>query len=329
MDKAKETILIRAPNWIGDAVVATSILKPLKLHFPDSRIVVVAKQYVAPLFRHHEYLDGVTEFSGFAEGVRKVLGDSGIILPNSFSSALLFKLGGIKRRIGYRSECRAFLLTDAIPMPALRREHLLENYKRLALRYIGHDVDTPFEPSLFLSDKEKAMDPFDRLPIPRDCAPAIVDPGSAYGAAKEWQIEKYAAVVDYLAEEKKLPVVLLGSVRARRIADEIGRAACHKPHQLTGKLTLRQAIRAISKSGIYLSPDTGGMHIAAALNIPQVAIFGSSTPLWTRPLNMKSRVVYLNLDCSPCFQRTCPLNTYACLADISPEDVIEKVEELI
>jgi heptosyltransferase-2 len=329
MNKIKNTILIRVPNWVGDAVVATSILKPLKLSFPQSRIVVVAKRYVAPLFQHHAYLDGVTEFTGFAEGVRRISGDSGIILPNSFSSALLFRLGGVKRRIGYRSEGRAFLLTDALPLPSLREEHLVENYKRLALRYLGGDIDAPFEPSLFLSAEEKTTNPFDQLPIFLDCAPAIVDPGSAYGAAKEWQIEKYAAIVDFLAVEKKLPVILLGSSSAQRISDSIKKAAHRKPHQLTGKLTLRQAIHVISKSSFYLSPDTGGMHIAAALGIPQVAIFGSSTPLWTRPLNKKSRVVYLGLECSPCFQRRCPLNTHACLADISPEDVMAQIEELI
>ena len=329
MSDTKDTILIRAPNWVGDAVVATAILRPLKSHLPDSHIAIVAKQYVAPLFRHHVFLDGITVFSGFADGIRGISGGTGIVLPISFSSALLFKLSGVKRRIGYRSECRGFLLTDALPLPPLKEEHLVENYKRLALRLLGGSTDDEFEPSLFLSAKEKTMDPFGQLPIPRGCTPAIVDPGSAYGAAKEWQVEKYAAVIDYLAVKKKLPVVLLGSARARQIADDISRAARHKPYQLTGKLTLRQAIVAISKSRLFISPDTGGMHIAAAFGTPQVAIFGSSSPVWTCPLNRNSRVVYKNLECSPCFQRTCPLNTSACLSDISPEDVISHIEELI
>jgi heptosyltransferase-2 len=329
MGDRKETIVIRSPNWIGDAVVATAILKPLRLHHPDAAIHIVAKQYVAPVFYHHPYQDGIITFSGLHNGIRSVTGDTGIILPNSFSSALLFYLSGVKRRIGYRSECRNFLLTDAVPLPELKGEHLVENYRRLALKYLGSTIDDQFEPLLFLSHKEKTESPFDELLVPGEGQLAIVDPGSAYGAAKEWQVEKYAAVVDYLAEERGFLVVLLGSAGAKRIADAIYEMARQKPFQLTGKLTLRQAIRAISRGCFYFSPDTGGMHIAAAFGIPQVAIFGSSSPLWTGPLNKNSRVVYRNLECSPCFQRTCPLNTYACLAEISPEDVIGHIEEIL
>lgn len=329
MSKRRETIVIRSPNWIGDAVVATAILKPLKVHRPGSRIVVAAKRYVAPLFCHHQYIDGVTPFSGFADGISSISGESGIILPNSFSSALLFSLAGVKRRIGYRSELRSFLLTEAIPLPALREEHLMENYRRLSVTFLECEVEDHFEPALFLSDEEKNANPFEALSLPAQCKPAVVDPGSAYGAAKIWQVEKYAAVVDYLAGERKMPVILLGDEKARSIASEIHNKAQWKPYQLTGSLTLRQAMNAISKSGIYISPDTGGMHIAAAFGVPQVAIFGSSSPVWTRPLNKKSRVVYKGLECSPCFRRRCPLNTYACLATISSGDVITEIEELI
>lgn len=329
MNTAKDTILVRAPNWIGDAVVATAVLKPLKSHRPESRILVVANHYVAPLFAHHPYLEGILTFNGFADGIRRISGDTGIILPNSFSSALLFFLSRVKRRIGYRNECRGFLLTDALAMVSLKEEHLVENYKRLACVYLGSSIDDPFIPELSLSAEERHMDPFGQLPIPAGRAPAIVDPGSAYGAAKVWQVDKYAAVVDYLAERKGLPVVLLGSNAGERIAHEIRAAAKHTPFDLTGKLTLRTAMVAISKSRIFISPDTGGMHIAAALSVPQVAIFGSSSPVWTRPLNEKSRVVYQDLECSPCFKRTCPLNTYACLTSITPEEVIGTIEEVL
>lgn len=329
MNESRETIVIRAPNWVGDAVVATAILKPLRARRQDARIAVVAKRYVAPLFYHHPSIDEVIEFDGFSEGIRAISGDSGIILPNSFSSALLFALSAVKRRIGYRSEFRGFLLTEAVPLPLLREEHLVENYRRLALKYLGARCDDAFEPSLFLSADEKKSDPFRCLDIPPDRLPVILDPGSAYGAAKEWKAEKYAAVADYCTEKKHRPVVLLGSAGSRRLADDIARACRRQPYRLTGALTLRQAMHAISKCALYLSPDTGGMHIAAAMGVPQVAIFGSSSPRWTRPLNEKSRVVYLNLACSPCFKRTCPLGTLACLADISPEAVIGHLGELI
>ncbi len=329
MKTPKQTIIIRSPNWVGDAVVSTAILEPLRCHRPEARLLVAAKQYVAPVFHQHRFLDGVIEFKGFPDGIRAISGESGIILPHSFSSALLFCLAGVRRRIGYRSEFRSFLLTDAIPPPSLKVEHLVENYRRLAVRFLKEDGDDRFEPSLFLSDEERHANPFQALSLPAACKPALLDPGSAYGAAKVWQVEKYAAVVDYLAGERKMPVVLMGGAKAESIAIKIRSASKCEVSMLTGRLTLRQAMTCISKSALFISPDTGGMHVAAAFGIPQVAIFGSSSPVWTRPLNEKSRVVYKQLECSPCFRRECPLNTYACLTSISAEDVITKIEELI
>jgi heptosyltransferase-2 len=188
--------------------------------------------------------------------------------------------------------------------------------------------DTAFKPAIFLSDKE-AIDPLCETKFPLPEAAAIIDPGSAYGPAKEWQKEKYADVIDYLGIERRVPVILLGSERAIRVADEIFALARHKPSQLTGKLTLRQAMVLISRSRLYISPDTGGMHIAAAFGMPQIAIFGSSSPVWTSPLNTKSRILYKDLECSPCFKRKCPLNTYRCLKEISARDVKDQIEKVL
>lgn len=329
MTKNKRTILIRSPNWVGDAVVSTAVLKPLRKYYRDAKIVVVTKDYVSEIFAHNPFINDILIFKTFKDGIKKIKGDIGIILPNSFSSALLFALSGVKRRIGYRGEMRSFLLTDGIPLPALKEEHLLENYKRIVLHIIGQEEHNSFIPQIFLSEKESKNPIFEKFNIPNNTKPVIIDPGSAYGPAKVWQPDKYGELIDYIMAEKGLPVVLLGSKGAVDIVRRITKTTHKKPFILTGKLSLRESTIAISKCKLFISPDTGGMHIAAALKVPQVAIFGSSSPKWTAPLNPKSRILYKNLSCSPCFKRRCPKGTYECLKKITLEDVKEKVEELL
>jgi heptosyltransferase-2 len=322
-------ILIRIPNWIGDAVVSTAILKPIREYFRKGRITVVVKKYVHPIFHNNPFIDEIIVLKGIRETARRIRGDIGIILPNSFSSALLFALGRVKERIGYRSECRGFLLTKPLSPPQLRKEHLLENYTRLAMEVLAGNDEYDFIPRIFLQEEEKSEF------LQKELAPTeikdsvVVDPGSAYGAAKIWQLEKYAQVIDYIKNEKKLEVLLLGPKTGEEIAREIVKKTSNKPRLLTGKLTLRESMYVISQCRMFISPDTGGMHIAASFGVPQIAIFGSSSPVWTRPLNERSRVIYKNLPCSPCFQRTCRLNTYECLVSISVHEVVEAMEKMI
>jgi heptosyltransferase-2 len=325
----KKTILVRSPNWVGDAVVSTAILEPLRDYYCDHNIMVVTKDYVSTIFKNNPFIDDVIVFSGFKDGVKHINGDIGFILPNSFSSALLFALCGIKRRVGYTGELRTFLLTDAIPRPHLKEEHLVENYKRIVLKIVENNVNYKFLPAIYLSSEEKNQLTLSNFGIPEGVKPVIIDPGSAYGKSKIWQPEKYAAVVDYIVEKKKFPVILLGATHSLYITKEISQLSQYTPLILTGKLTLREAIIVISKCSLFISPDTGSMHIAAALGINQIAIFGSASPIWTKPLNKNSEVIYKNLPCSPCFKRKCPFGTTECLKKISFEDVRKKVDLLL
>ena len=329
MKVGKQSIVIRVPNWVGDAVVSTAILEPIRNHCPDATINIVAKEYVSAVFENNPYIDDIIVFRGFRDARKHIKGDIGIILPNSFSSALLFAISGVKRRIGYRSEARSFLLTEVIPMPSLREEHLVENYKRI-VTYIFKDVEkTTFTPKIFLKREMSAEQVLKKFGINKTKGIVVIDPGSAYGPAKIWLPSRYAKVINFIMKERGYTVVMLGSKDAEGIVRKITELTGQLPFVLTGKLSLREAIYVISTARLFISPDTGGMHIAAALGIPQVAIFGSSSPVWTRPLNPQSRVIYKNLPCSPCFKRRCPLGTYECLKSITSEDVIEKVNELI
>lgn len=324
----RRTIVVRSPNWVGDAVVSTAVLKPLRDYFKNEKIIVVAKEYVYGIFENNSYINDIIIFKGFKDSIKKIKGDIGIILPNSFSSALLFALSGIKRRIGYRSEQRSFLLTDAITMPQLRKEHLLDNYKRIVLSIIKSGDPLGFTPGIFLSKDEEGKQIFERFDF-NNIKPVIIDPGSAYGKAKVWKVDKYAGLVDYIMKVKKLPVVLLGSKDGVHLVKEIIKMTDCTPFILTGKLSLRESIVAISKCNLFISPDTGGMHIAASLGVKQIAIFGSSSPLWTGPINPRSRVIYKNLPCSPCFKRRCPKGTYECFKKITLGDVKQSMEELL
>jgi heptosyltransferase-2 len=325
----KQTILIRSPNWVGDAVVSTSILKPLREVFLNDRIFVVAREYVSSIFANNPFIDGTIAFNGFNDGMKKIKGDIGLILPNSFSSALLFAASRVKRRIGYSCELRSFLLSDVLPPVALRSEHLLENYRRIALRIINNGIPDEFHPGLFLSESERVNDIFAEWHNSVQDKPVIIDPGSSYGKAKVWQVEKYAALIDYLMEQRKQLVIVLGSLKSIALVHDIVSLTRQKPVVLTGKFSLRESMCAIARCKLFISPDTGGMHIAAAFGVSQIAIFGSSSPVWTRPLNSRSRVICKSLSCSPCFKRECPLGTYKCLRSITVEDTIEKVEELL
>jgi len=329
MKGTKQSIVIRVPNWVGDAVVSTAILEPIRDYYPDANINIVAKEYVSAVFENNPFIDDIIVFRGFKNARRHIKGDIGIILPNSFSSALLFAISGVKRRVGYRSEARSFLLTEAIPMPSLKEEHLIENYKRI-VTYIFKDVKgATFIPKIFLNREMNAGEILKKFGINKTKGIVIIDPGSAYGPAKIWLPSRYAKVIDFIMKEKGYTVVMLGSKDAEGIVQKITEFAEKLPVVLTGKLSLREAIYVISTARLFISPDTGGMHIAAALGTPQVAIFGSSSPVWTRPLNPRSRVIYKSLPCSPCFKRRCPLGTYECLKSITSEDVIEKINELI
>lgn len=303
----RKTILIRSPNWIGDAVVSTAILGPLRDYYGDAKVSVVAREYVSPIFENNPFIDDIITFGSLTDGIRKVKGDIGFILPNSFSSALLFALSGVRRRIGYKSDMRTLLLTDRISMPFLREEQLVDNFKRITQHITGVDNSSNYVPGLFLSEEEKGKQIFEDLNLHLREKPVIIDPGSAYGPTKIWQLEKYAGLIDYIMREKKLPVILLGSGPSVDIVRKIMRFAESKPIVLTGKLSLRESITAISRCRLFISPDTGGMHIAAALGVSQIAIFGSSSPKWTAPLNSRARIIYENLTCSPCFIRDYPI----------------------
>ncbi len=308
------------------------------------RITVAALPWVAPVYRCMPQVSDVIELP-FAHGglqfkarrsiAKQIAGrfDVAYVLPNSLKSALLPLLAGIPKRVGYMGEARIGLLTHRLPNPPkAKRPPMVAFYSALSGE-AGVEADRP---RLQVSDAqaEQAVAELNALlpaPVLQRGSYAVFVPGAEYGPAKRWPAAHFAA----LAAQLGMPVLLFGSAKDAPLCDEIvalAQQASSKPLQiynLAGKTPLVSAIWSLFASKSVVTNDSGLMHVAAALDIPQVAIFGSSSPLHTPPLSSAAQVIWLKsdptyhpaLDCAPCFERTCPLGHTRCLADVSPQRV--------
>jgi heptosyltransferase II len=322
--------LIIAPQWIGDAVMTEPLLR--RLHARGERITVGALPWVAPVYRCMPQVSQVIEFP-FAHGglqlkarrtiARQIEGqfDTAYVLPNSLKSAVLPLLAGIPKRVGYLGEARVGLLTHRIKNPPKdKRPPMVAFYSALS-----GDTDVQHDrPQLQVSDGEVG-DTLHTLGLQRGQY-AIFVPGAEYGPAKRWPAAHFAR----LAQLLDMPVLLFGSGKDAPLCEEIAALAPLQCTNLAGKTSLTQAITAQAASKLIVTNDSGLMHVAAALDVPQVAIFGSSSPLHTPPLSSAAQVVWLKndaayqppLDCAPCFERECPLGHTRCLHDITPQMVL-------
>ncbi|MBC7650098.1 MAG: lipopolysaccharide heptosyltransferase II [Vitreoscilla sp.] len=319
--------LVIAPQWIGDAVMTEPLMRRLAAR--GERLTVGALPWVAPVYRAMPQVTEVIEFP-FAHGglqfkARRAIAkrmegqfDAAYVLPNSLKSALLPFLASIPTRIGYMGEARIGLLTHRLKNPK-NKPPMVAFYSALSGE-AGIEADRP---QLQVPDAQ-INETLAELGLQRG-AYAVFAPGSEYGPAKRWPAAHYAA----LAARLDLPVLLLGSGKEADLCDETSKTSKNCVN-LAGKTPLTQAIHALAASKFIVSNDSGLMHVAAALGVPQVAVFGSSSPLHTPPLSEKAVVLWLKndaayqppLDCAPCFERECPLGHTRCLNDISAERVL-------
>jgi heptosyltransferase-2 len=325
--------LIIAPQWIGDAVMTEPLLR--RLGARGEQLTVGALPWVAPVYRAMPQVADVIEFP-FAHGglqwrerwrlSRQIKGrfDVAYICPNSLKSALLPFLAGIPKRVGYLGEARVGLLTQRLANPAKgQRPPMVAFYSALS----GEADVAADRPQLQLSTQE--VDAALRALSLTRMGYYVFAPGAEYGDAKRWPAAHFAT----LAGQLDLPVVLLGSGKeaalCAAIADPVNARRPGHCINLAGKTTLAQALAVISVCKSTVSNDSGLMHVAAGFGVKQVAIFGSSSPLHTPPLNALAKVLWLKsdaayrppLDCAPCFARVCPLGHTRCLNDILPAQV--------
>ena len=324
--------LIIAPQWIGDAVMTEPLLR--RLHARGERLTVGALPWVAPVYRAMPQVADVIEFP-FAHGglqfkarrsmAKRLAGqfDKAYVLPNSLKSALLPFLASIPQRIGYLGEARVGLLTHRLKNPK-NKPPMVAFYSALS----GESGLADDRPELHMAAAQVEAT-LQELGLSRG-AYVVFAPGAEFGPAKRWPARHFSE----LAAQLDATVVLLGSGKEAALCDEIAAPVnavqAGRCLNLAGKTSLPQALALIAASRSTVSNDSGLMHVAAALGVPQVAIFGSSSPLHTPPLSDQARVLWLKadpayqppLDCAPCFQRECPLGHTRCLVDVTPERVL-------
>jgi heptosyltransferase II len=319
--------LVIAPQWIGDAVMTEPLLR--RLHARGERLTVGALPWVAPVYRAMPQVEQVVEFpfqhGGLQLKARRAIAaelrgqfQRAYVLPNSLKSALLPLLAGIPERIGYLGEARVGLLTHRLKNPK-NKPPMVAFYSALSGDTQGLDADRP-RLQLAAGDIDAAVA---KHGLPRG-AYLVFAPGAEFGPAKRWPAAHFAA----LAKQAGRAVVLLGSGKEAPLCEEIV-AAAGLGLNLAGKTSLAEAFALIAGAQAAVTNDSGLMHVAAAFGVPQVAVYGSSSPLHTPPLNDAARVVWLKedpayqppLDCAPCFQRECPLGHTRCLVDVTPQRV--------
>ena len=325
--------LIIAPQWIGDAVMTEPLLRRLAAR--GERLTVGALPWVAPVYRAMPQVADVIEFP-FAHGglqfkarrsiAKRLAGqfDKAYVLPNSLKSALLPFLASIPQRIGYLGEARVGLLTHRLKNPK-NKPPMVAFYSALS----GESGLADDRPELHMAAAQVEAT-LHELGLSRG-AYVVFAPGAEFGPAKRWPARHFSE----LAAQLDATVVLLGSGKEAALCDEIAAPVnavqAGRCLNLAGKTSLPQALALIAASRSTVSNDSGLMHVAAALGVPQVAIFGSSSPLHTPPLSDQARVLWLKadpayqppLDCAPCFARECPLGHTRCLNDISAAQVLQ------
>lgn len=327
--------LVIAPQWIGDAVMSEPLLARLAAR--GEELSVAALPWVAPVYRAMPQVREVIELP-FAHGRldwaarRRIAAtlrgrfDAAYVLPNSIKAALIPWFAGIPKRIGYRGEGRWGLLNRRLPNPA-GRPPMVAFYAALAGQALRGDErpQLAFEPRIVSGAARSAgVEPGGYWAFA---------PGAEYGPAKCWPAAHYAALARQLHESDGLPVLLLGSGKEAALAREIADAAPGACRVIAGETSLLDAMALIAGARGLVSNDSGLMHVAAAFGLPQVAVFGSTSPEHTPPLNPKARVLWLKdelqLECMPCFERQCRFGHYRCLTEVAPQRVEAALREAL
>lgn len=322
-------ILVVAPSWIGDTVLSQPLLTLIKQQHPTARIEVLAPDWAAALLTRMAEVDAVLP-SPFAHGefnfwARYALGrrlsnadfSHAYVLPNSWKSALVPFFARIPQRIGYHGEARYGLLTERHRLDTALHPQLVQRYAAL----MGPVPEVLPRPALRSSLAQQSA-ARQALELPEQGAPVIFCPGAEYGPAKRWPAWHFAKLARRMVAPDT-PIWLLGSSKDVAIGEQIVQASDGAAVNLCGKTSLDQAIDLIATARAVVTNDSGLMHVAAALDRPLIALYGSSSPLYTPPLSPVAHIVRKDLPCSPCFKRECPLGHLDCLNGLKPDDVIK------
>ena len=340
-----QQVLIRCTNWIGDAVMSLAALRELRRLESKAHLTLVAREWVAPIFAGQGIADHLVTLENRSLGLsrlfrkgRQLRGfDTAVLLQNAFGAALLALIAGIPNRIGYTTDNRRFLLTRGVkPRTNHLGCHQIFYYLDLLFQAGISPVDylnTPsFQPDISLTPSRECLEAADSLlhdmGADRSKPLVAVNPGATFGSAKRWFPQRYGEVSDRLISEIGAEILLIGSTSERSIAEEIQAGMRHSPCSLVGLTQLSTLIGVLARCQLFVGNDSGPMHLAAALGIPQVAIFGSTDEVATGPFNQKAVVIHKHVECSPCLLRECPIDL-RCFNRIHPDEVYETARQVL
>ena len=339
-------IIVRATNWVGDAVMSLPALNALRERFPDARISMLARPSIAALYEREPFCDelirytvakgwkGLPEKWNAAGDLHRRKFDCAILFQNAFDAAALMWLARVPVRIGYNRDARGWLLTHPIPVPSSyevprhQRFYYLELLKRAELI---EDYSLEAFPKLFgaYAAAEKGRALFSEKGL---TGPIIgVSPGAAFGGAKRWLPERFAEAAAQIAHERGASIAIFGSKEEVAICDvvyERVNSSGMRCVNFGGTTTLKQFIELAAACAVYLTNDSGPMHVASALGVPTVVIFGATDDTATGPTGTQTRVVREPVECSPCLLRECPID-HRCMAGVSANRVAQTALTLL
>ena len=325
-------ILVVAPSWVGDTMLVQPMLARLKQRFPGCLIDMFAPPWTEALLRQMPEVNDVIinplPHGALRLGERMRLGrqlrsahyDQAIVLPNSLKSALVPLFAKIPLRTGFVGEMRRGLLNDARRLRKKKLPLMVERFAQLA-EAPGEALQRPIPSPRLTVDDGQRQRVLDMLGLNLDKPVAAFCPGAEYGPAKRWPIPYFAELAQRL-EERGYAIWLVGSPKDKEIGDKIVALGNHNIRNLCGKTDLADAIALLSCTSLVVSNDSGLMHLAAALDRPMLALYGSSSPDFTPPLSNHAQVIKLDMPCSPCFKRVCPLGHFNCMMKLTAEQVV-------
>lgn len=336
-------ILIRATNWIGDAIMALPALRAARKKFPGAHVAIVARPYVADIYRDQAVCDELIAYDPqnrhrdwrgrelLAKELRARKFDMALLLQNAFDGAWLVWRAGVPQRIGYARDARSLLLTQAVPVPrpgeipAHEKFYYLELLRRAGWIEVLHD-ETHIE--LHMSDAARQRAAFTLAEA--GSRPSVlriaVGAGASYGSAKCWPPERFASALNQILSQIDAEVILFGTAGESPVSSAIATQLRRPAIDLTGKTPIADLPALLSQCHLFLGNDSGAMHVAAAVGLPVVAVFGSTDPEGTAPVTPRATIVQQKPYCSPCFLRRCPTD-HRCMTAVRPEMVASALRE--
>ncbi len=338
----RERILIRVPNWVGDAVMCLPAIEAVRSNFPGRSITALARPWVAPIMEWCPAVDDVihymraedslTYFRGLFSIItrlRKRRFDLAILFQNAFEAAFIAWCSGIPQRVGYGTDGRGMLLTSS---PRVAQKYAMAHQTYYYLGILNAiNLKTPYkEPRIYAPAQALARgrETLSGLGIREGDTVVGIGPGAVFGGAKRWSPEAFAVVGERASRLWGASLLIFGSEVEKTIGEAVKEGIKNGAYNLCGKTALSDAMALISCCTIFVTNDSGLMHVAAAMGVPTVAVFGPTDPFATKPIGAFTSIVRAEVDCAPCLKAECPTD-HRCMKSVSPEMVWNEMERLV